>query len=136
MPVCNECSFAIIKLRPQVRIPSPSDSEIHIALPQFKPATVSDCWICAKFSVWLGTEHPELFDVWHKGKAHVVYSSMARVDIEMPQQRLLYIFGMNITPQGHDPDYVACGVDLNLVPAEGISYLLLYRAERLIIPRF
>jgi hypothetical protein len=122
MPICDRCSFAIIKLRPQEKQPvfDDDDVDVNVALPRFEPAVVHGCWICAKFSTWLGIEHPELFDNWKKGQFQASYSITGRAHVAQAKHRPLSLFMMNITALGHDRDHDACGVDLVVIPAEGM----------------
>ena len=119
MPVCTNCSSAIIKLLPQDRRAVLSDGPIDITLPKLATSTVRDCWICARFSKWLENEHPELLDTWLTQKLGVTYSVMASAHIDESNYPRLRLFLMNITAQGLDHDDDACGADMTLLPAEG-----------------
>ena len=107
-----------------------SNKGVNVTLPQFEPAVVHECWICDKFSNWLETKHPKLWNDWHKGQFHASYYGVGNAHVAQPGHRLLCLFMMNITAHGHSHDDDACLVDVSVIPAEGMSFLEINDAER------
>lgn len=118
MLICTTCSAAITTLHPQDRGSVPTRRLVESTLPPLNHVPRYDCWICIKFSKWLGAEHPELLGNWDHQDLPVTYSLVGCSHVIRPQSPLICVIMLNFTHRslgGND----ACGFELDLIPREG-----------------
>lgn len=126
MPICSKCSSAIRQLHPQGRPSERGDREGVTEV--LDPASVNSCWICFKFSRWLGAEVPIYLDEWQRRSLQVKFTVFGRIHREEPQPDTPLLLSINMSPLSLEEDDSACEIELNFMTATGKVIVLNYRA--------
>ena len=121
MPVCGICSSVIRKLH-QSRQHLREGQEVDVVVSFFRHPDVHDCWIYFKFLLWLKSENHTLFQQWHRQQIPVTFSTVDSIHSREPRPDVLLPLFVDIAVQGHDKNDTSCRIDLNFIPAKGISY--------------
>jgi hypothetical protein len=78
--------------------------QIPGTLPRYSHATALNCWICAKFSVWLEDVDGKIFEDWRRQALQVKYSGASRMSVEETSDNL-WPFGIRLHTSGYNRDH-------------------------------
>jgi hypothetical protein len=93
-----------------------TESKISVTLPRYRHATIFNCWICAKFSQWLGVVNDKIFEDWRREALQVEYSAIMGTAMEGSSDiPLPFVF--TICPSGYHQQ--VCDIELNFFSAQG-----------------
>jgi hypothetical protein len=126
MPTCGQCSSAIASLVVQyVRLlPSFKASAIMEPIRQFVPKEAKNCWICAKFLVWLEVKHQDLFRVRYSMPLVTKFSILGLLLIKDPQTEMIsFDLDLDIVIEGTNENVERCPCNVHLVPEKGIFHI-------------
>ena len=124
MAICPGCSSAIRRLRPQDLPRKRKNPEVTIELPVFDPTGIDSCWICLKFSRWLGAEAPKYLDEWQRRSLQVKFTAFGHIYRKDPQSDTPLHLSINMSPLSLEEDDAACEIELSFTIATGTVVLL------------
>src|ERR1700753_3082690 len=123
MPTCGQCSAAITFLVIQYirQMPSPfKKGTIVEPVLKFSPKQAKNCWICAKFLVWLEEEYQDVFRACHSGAVATKFSIFDIMVIKNTRLEMItFDIDLYISIEGHNENEEYCQYSVHLVPEEG-----------------
>ena len=122
MPLCERCTSAVQKLRPQAagellrgeitQLPP----DVKLILPKLQLEAFSACWLCLRFVRWLEIEDPTMFNDWISGPLSVTYETHTRSSADLP--KLILPFAIVIVPDGSEHHETLFDAEVNFCLAQ------------------
>ncbi|KAE9364280.1 HET-domain-containing protein [Stipitochalara longipes BDJ] len=120
MPVCQSCLSAIEKVYahgPNSQL----NQHVTIQFPVLTQCHIRNCWVCLKFSEWLESEDPSLFDSWKTNPLSVKFFYSAQIgDRNRANIPLRVFLGIQLDYSDPDDDD-SCLVDLAFIQPKDLE---------------